>query len=117
MPDYLIIILVIVVGFLLGLFIVSKVLKNKKIDDISKRKLPIDVNDVIEAVGGKNNIKDTNANGSKITFFLNDDSLVNTDYLKKLGAGGIVQTNSKITVIMGKFSNEISISINELLKK
>ncbi|MDD8048859.1 MAG: PTS transporter subunit EIIB [Thomasclavelia sp.] len=114
--TYIWIIVVIVLAFLIGWFIFSKILKNKKFED-KKKIIPIDISKVIEAVGGKDNIKELSASGTKITFFLNDDSKTNIESLKKLGASGVVQTKSKLTIIIGHYADDICEAIrNEITK-
>ena len=94
-------------------FIFLKVMKNKQPKKVSAQDLPVELNKIIDAVGGKANIKETTATSSKVTFFVNDDDLVDLEQLKALGASGIVQTSHKVSAILGKFSKEISQMINE----
>ncbi len=44
---------------------------------------------------------------------MNNDSLVDLEKLKALGASGIVQTTNKVSAIFGKYSKEISNMIND----
>ncbi len=112
MQAYFIYIAIVIAILLIGWFIFSKVLKNKTPKGIENRELPISIDDLIASLGGIDNIKESVANGSKMTFFLNDDDIVKIDELKALGASGIIQSTGKITVIMGKFSTEISELVN-----
>lgn len=45
--------------------------------------------------------------------FCRKDDLVKVNVLKELGASGIIQSTGKVTVILGKFSSEISKIIND----
>lgn len=112
MNDYLLygIIALIVVIILAVIFL--KVVKNKQPKQIKAGDIPVDISMIVEAVGGKNNIKETVATSSKVTFFIHDDSLVKLDKLKIVGASGIVQTTNKVSAIFGKYSKEISNIIN-----
>lgn len=112
MSDYLMYIIIGVVVLIALWFIFAKVLKNKKPKEVTIKDIPIDIEALINALGGKENIKETTANGSKITFFVIEDELIKVNTLKELGASGIIQSTGKITVIMGKFSEEISRIIN-----
>lgn len=113
MNDYLLygIIALLVIIILAVVFV--NVIKNKQPNQIKAGNVPIDIEMLIKAVGGKANIKETSASASRITFFVNDDSLVSLDDLKALGASGIVQTTNKVSAIFGKYSREISNMINE----
>ena len=105
MNEYLLYGIIALIVIVILAFIFLKVMKNKQPKQVSAA-------DILEAVGGKTNIKETTATSSKVTFFVNDDSLVDLDKLKALGASGIVQTSNKVSAILGKYSKEISHMIN-----
>jgi PTS system D-glucosamine-specific IIC component len=113
MSDYFIYILIAVVLIVLVWFIFAKGLKNKKPKEVTLKDIPIDLEALINAFGGINNIKETEAQGSKIRVFVENDDLVKVNVLKELGASGIIQSTGKVTVILGKFSSEISGIIND----
>lgn len=113
MTDYLLYGIIAVIVVIILAFIFLKVMKNKQPKQVSACDIPVDVNSIVEAVGGKKNIKETTATSSKITFFVNDDSLVDLEKLKAIGASGIVQTTNKVSAILGKYSKEISHMINK----
>ena len=110
MNEYLLYGIIALIVIVILAFIFLKVMKNKQPKQVSAADIPVDVNSIIEAVGGKTNIKETTATSSKVTFFVN--SLVDLDKLKALGASGIVQTSNKVSAILGKYSKEISHMIN-----
>ena len=113
MLDYFIYILIAVVLIVLVWFIFAKVLKNKKPKEVTLKDIPIDLEALINAFGGIDNIRETEAQGSKIRIFVENDDLVKVNVLKELGASGIIQSTGKVTVILGKFSSEISGIIND----
>lgn len=113
MTDYFIYIIIALVVIFAIWFIFAKVLKNKKPKEITLKDIPVDIDALINALGGKENIKESVANGSKITFFVEKDDIIKVNTLKELGASGIIQSTGKITIIMGKFSEEISKMIND----
>ena len=113
MLDYFIYILIAVVLIVLVWFIFAKVLKNKKPKEVTLKDIPIDLEALINAFGGIDNIRETEAQGSKIRVFVENDDLVKVNVLKELGASGIIQSTGKVTVILGKFSSEISGIIND----
>ena len=91
MTDYMIyIVIAIAVAFALW-FLFAKVLKNKKPKEITRKDIPIDIEALVNALGGFNNIKESIANGSKITFFVENDDVIKVNTLIQLGASGIIQ--------------------------
>ena len=113
MSDYFIYILIAVVLIVLVWFIFAKGLKNKKPKEVTLKDIPIDLEALINAFGGIDNIRETEAQGSKIRVFVENDDLVKVNVLKELGASGVIQATGKVTVILGKFSDEISRVVNE----
>ena len=113
MSDYFIYILIAVALIVLVWFIFARGLKNKKPKEVTLKDIPIDLEALINAFGGIDNIKETEAQGSKIRVFVENDDLVKVNVLKELGASGIIQSTGKVTVILGKFSSEISKIIND----
>ena len=88
MSDYFIYVLIALIVIVAVWFIFANVLKN------------------IE------NIKNSESQGSKVRFFVENDDLVKVNVLKELGASGVIQATGKVTVILGKFSEEISRIVN-----
>lgn len=112
MNDYLLFGIIALIVILILAFVFIKMMKNKQPKKVSANDIPVDVNSIVEAVGGMSNIKETTATSSKVTFFVKDNSLVDLEKLKALGASGIVQTGEKVSAILGKYSKEISNLIN-----
>ena len=52
------------------------------------------------AIGGKNNIKEVTAVGSRLTLSLNDPELVDKDKLKELGVSNILTMSEKIILVV-----------------
>ena len=107
---YVLIAIIVIVGVW---FIFAKVLKNKKPKEVTLKDIPIDLEALIHALGGIDNIKESQSQGSKVRFFVENDDLVKVNVLKELGASGVIQATGKVTVILGKFSDEISRIVNE----
>ena len=100
MSDYFIYVLIAIIVIVGVWFIFAKVLKNKKPKEVTLKDIPIDLEALIHALGGIDNIKESQSQGSKVRFFVENDDLV------KVATG-------KVTVILGKFSDEISRIVNE----
>ena len=113
MSDYFIYVLIAIIVIVGVWFIFAKVLKNKKPKEVTLKDIPIDLEALIHALGGIDNIKERQSQGSKVRFFVENDDLVKVNVLKELGASGVIQATGKVTVILGKFSDEISRIVNE----
>ena len=84
-----------------------------QVGEVTLKDIPIDLEALIHALGGIDNIKESQSQGSKVRFFVENDDLVKVNVLKELGASGVIQATGKVTVILGKFSDEISRIVNE----
>ena len=73
--------------------------KNKKSKKISKQDVIIDTNEWLLALGGKDNILEKNATGSRLVVKLNDPSKLNEEKLKELGVSNILKMSNKITLV------------------
>ena len=113
MSDYFIYVLIAIIVIVGVWFIFAKVLKNKKPKEVTLKDIPIDLEALNHALGGIDNIKESQSQGSKVRFFVENDDLVKVNVLKELGASGVIQATGKVTVILGKFSDEISRIVNE----
>ena len=91
MSDYFIYVLIAIIVIVGVWFIFAKVLKNKKPKEVTLKDIPIDLEALI----------------------VENDDLVKVNVLKDLGASGVIQATGKVTVILGKFSDEISRIVNE----
>lgn len=91
-------------------FILARYLKGKKIQ--TSRKVNIDVEKIITALGGKGNIVSAKATNSRLSVVLEDDQKLKIEDLKQLGASGIVQTTNKVTVILGQVSQLVAEEID-----
>ena len=105
---YILIGVVIVVG---GFFVYIRTAKTKPTKVIKSN---VNLESLFNAIGGKENMVSCAANGSKVTFTLNDIKLISQDALKGLGASGIVASKNKVTVIFGKSSEAIVKEIEQV---
>ena len=90
-------------------FIKNKDLKNRAF------KSGIDVNALLEALGGKDNILNVTSSPSKLTVTLKDHALVQIESIKALGSTGIVQGKETLSMIFGRQSSLIAEDLNTLL--
>ena len=106
---------IIAIILLIALWVLfSKVLKNKTPKQVKyEDDLPIDLQAFLDALGGIDNITNVDATSSKIAIGINNEQ-VDIVAIKSLGASGIVQSNHKITVILGKISKSVAEHIENL---
>lgn len=81
---------------------------------INKKDVKLDMNKLVEYLGGKDNIIDTEVNLSRFIVTLNDMDKVNKDAIIALGAKGIVELDNQLKIILGKDSNQLKKYIDEI---
>ena len=99
--EYLIIIVVLVI-------ILMAILK------ANKKEAKIDFNKLVELLGGKDNIIDTEINLSRFKATLKDVSKANKEGIQKLGAKGIVEIDNQLKIILGPNSKQLKKYIDGL---
>ena len=99
--EYLIIIVVLVIVLL-------AILK------ANKKEAKIDFNKLVELLGGKDNIIDTEINLSRFKATLKDVSKANKEGIQKLGAKGIVEIDNQLKIILGPDSKQLKKYIDQL---
>lgn len=87
------------------------IIKNTKTKPSKVTKSNVDLDRLFVALGGKENIRSSEANGSKVVFNLHNTKIIVQEDLKALGASGIVVSKDKVTVIFGKSSEAL---VNEI---
>ena len=73
--------------------------KKKKKVKIDKQNVVIDTNEWLEALGGKDNILEKSATGSRLVVKLSEPSKMNEEKLKELGVSNILKMSNKITLV------------------
>ena len=72
-----------------------------------KKDVHLELNKLVEYLGGKDNIisTETNLSGFKVT--LKDVSLANKEAIQKLGAKGVVEIDNDLKIILGPNSKQL----------
>ena len=91
------------------LLIISLVVLKMKRKDFS-----VEINKLIQYLGGKDNIIDSQINLSRLKVTLKDMSLVNKDGIQKLGAKGIVEIDNELKIILGPNSKQLKKYMSDL---
>lgn len=96
---------VLVLLIVLILFLASS--KHKSIKQVQKPVISSFSNeDVVKALGGKENILDSSLNGSRISISLKDTSIVDEASLKQNSVKSIIKMSNKITILVEGDSKE-----------
>lgn len=96
---------------LLCIIVLIIVLKRK-----SKSKEEKEFPELLEALGGADNISNVKLNGSRISLNFDCKKNINKDLIKENGVETIVVSNKKITLVIGKKASIIYKYITENLK-
>lgn len=80
----------------------------------NKKDANIDLNKLVEYLGGKDNIISTESKLSRFIVTLKDVSKVDKEAIQKLGAKGIVEINNQLKIILGPESKQLKKYIDEL---
>ena len=93
------------------LFIISLVIIKLKRKDFH-----IEINKLIQYLGGLDNVIDSQINLSRLKVTVKDTSLVNKEGIQKLGAKGIVEIDNELKIILGPNSKQIKKYMADLKK-
>ena len=81
---------------------------------INKKGVRLDMNKLVEYLGGKDNILDTEVNLSRFIVTLEDVDKVDKDAMVELGAKGIVEMDNQLKIILGPDSKQLKKYIDEI---
>ena len=99
----------IIIGIVL-LIVLFAILKSMKKD------AHLEVNKLIDYLGGVDNILDKQVNLSRFIVTLRDVSLANKEEIQKLGAKGIVEIGNQLKIILGSNSRQLKKYIDDIDK-
>ena len=97
----------IIIGIVLLIVLLAVLKANSK--DAS-----LDFNKLVEALGGKENIVDTEITLSRFKVTLKDIDKANKEAIQKLGAKGIVEIDNQLKIILGPESKQLKKYIDEI---
>ena len=106
--------ILIIVGcvILLSVAIIIPISINKR-----KKSPKIDNNVWLIALGNKENIKEVNAMGSRLTFILVDKEKIDREKLKELGVSSVLTMSNKVTLVIEGKAEIIAEAIKEGLNQ
>lgn len=97
--------LIIIIVFLIFLLAILK---------INKKDVKLDMNKLVEYLGGKDNIIDSEVNLSRFIVTLEDMDKVDKDAIVGLGAKGIVELDNQLKIILGPNSKQLKKYIDDI---
>lgn len=97
---------IIIIGILL--IIAFAIMKSNKKD------LKLELNKLVEYLGGKDNIVDTEVEMSRFKVTLKDITKANKEGIIKLGAQGVVEIDDQLKIIFGNNAKQLKKYIDEL---
>ena len=80
----------------------------------TKKDAHLELNKLVEYLGGKDNIISTETSLSRFKVTLKDVSIVNKEAIQKLGAKGIVEIDNQLKIILGAESKQLKKYIDNL---
>ena len=97
-----------VILVLIFLIILLAVLKSTKKD------AHLEINKLIDYLGGKDNIVSSDYNLSRFVVTLRDTTKANKEAIQKLGAKGIVEIDNQLKIILGQNSKQLKRYIDDI---
>ena len=80
-----------------------------------KKDAHLELNKLVEYLGGKDNIIATETNMSRFKVTLKDVSVVDKEAIQKLGAKGIVEIDNQLKIIFDNNSKQLKKYIDEIV--
>lgn len=97
-----------------GIIAVVLIIISLVIVKLNHKNFNLEVNKLVQYLGGKDNILDTKVNMSRFKVTLKDIAKVDKEGIQKLGAKGIVEIDNQLKIIFGQDARALKKYINEL---
>ncbi len=81
---------------------------------VNKKDFKLEINKLVEFLGGKDNIIDTEVEMSRFKVTLKDVSKANKEAIMKLGAKGVVEIEDQLKIIFGKDAKKLKKYMDDL---
>lgn len=95
------------IGVILLILLLAVIKTNKK--DVN-----LDMNKLVDYLGGKDNILDVEHNLSRFIVTLTDITKADKEAIMKLGAKGIVEIDNQLKIILGSNSKQLKKYIDDI---
>ena len=97
-----------------GIIAIVLVIISLVIVKLNHKNFNLEINKLVQYLGGKDNILDTEVSVSRFKVTLKDVSIVDKDGIQKLGAKGIVEIDNQLKIIFGPESRSLKKYIDEI---
>ena len=97
-----------------GIIAVVLIIISLVIVKLNHKNFNLEINKLVQYLGGKDNILDTKVNMSRFKVTLKYISNVDKEGIKKLGAKGIFEIDNQLKIIFGNDARTLKKYINEL---
>ena len=84
---------------------------------LNKKNFNMEINKLVQYLGGKDNILDTEVNMSRLKVTLKDVSIVDKNAIEKLGAKGIVEIDNQLKIIFRADAIKLKKYISDMKQK
>ncbi|MDE5766942.1 MAG: PTS transporter subunit EIIB [Malacoplasma sp.] len=101
------------IGYLIAKRKAKKIATNVNTELTVSEKIPFEVNEIIEAIGGLENYISNTASLNSIKFNVKNIELVDKERIKKMGAKGVMMSDETVTCLFGDYSKKLSTLIND----
>lgn len=101
------------IGYLIAKRKAKKIVTNVNTELTISEKIPFEVTEIIEAIGGVQNYISNTASLNSIKFKVKNIELVDKERIKKMGAKGVMMSDENVTCLFGDYSKKLSTLINE----
>lgn len=81
---------------------------------LNRKNFSLEINKLVQFLGGKDNILDTEVNMSRFKVTLKDVSIVDKEGIMKLGAKGIVEIDNQLKIIFGSDARALKKYITDM---
>ncbi len=96
----------------------KKVAEEQKEEIEVAKEVPFEIQNLLDLLGGLDNVKKTDSTISTFKVELKEVNLVKIDEIKKLGnAKGVMKSGNKVSIVFGDYSKTLDSFIKDLLKK
>lgn len=97
-----------------GIIAVVLIIISLVIVKLNHKNFNLEINKLVQYLGGKDNILDTKVNMSRFKVTLKDISKVDKEGIQKLGAKGIVEIDNQLKIIFGNDARTLKKYISEI---
>ncbi|MCH5172434.1 MAG: PTS transporter subunit EIIB [Erysipelotrichales bacterium] len=98
---------------LITIFVVVLLITNKAKSKKGSNNINDLLNNIIEALGGKDNIKGMEAKMSRLNVSLLSDDKIDIEKLKSIGVERVIKMSNKITLLIGSSATDLANEFNK----